>query len=43
MNRIRVPIVHPLKEVFFTAIESVTSALSASSGDLSGQSLPASI
>jgi site-specific recombinase XerD len=31
MNRIRVPIVHPLKEVFFTAIESVTSALSASS------------
>jgi len=31
MNRIRVPVVHPLKVVFFTAIESVTSSLSASS------------
>ncbi|MEO8596655.1 MAG: tyrosine-type recombinase/integrase [Candidatus Solibacter sp.] len=31
MNRIRVPLVHPLKEVFFTAIESVTSSLGASS------------
>jgi integrase len=31
MNRIRVPVLHPLKEVFFTAIESVTSSLGASS------------
>ncbi len=31
MNRIRVPVVHPLKEAFFTAAQSVTSALSASS------------
>lgn len=31
MSRIRVPVAHPLKEVFFTAIESVTSSLSDSS------------
>jgi integrase len=31
MSRIRVPVVHPLKETFFTAIASVTSSLSASS------------
>ena len=31
MSRIRIPVVHPLKEVFFTAAQSVTSALSASS------------
>ena len=31
MSRIRVPVVHPLKEIFFTAIASVTSSLSASS------------
>jgi site-specific recombinase XerD len=31
MSRIRIPVVHPLKEAFFTAVQSVTSALSASS------------
>ena len=31
MSRIRIPVVHPLKEPFFTAVQSVTSALSASS------------
>jgi integrase len=31
MSRIRIPVVHPLKEAFFTAIASVTSSLSASS------------
>jgi integrase len=31
MSRIRVPVVHPLKEPFFTAIQSVTSSLSPSS------------
>jgi hypothetical protein len=31
MSRIRIPVVHPLKEAFFTAFQSVTSALSASS------------
>src|SRR3954467_1822768 len=31
MSRIRIPVVHPLKDAFFTAVQSVTSALSASS------------
>jgi integrase len=31
MSRIRIPVVHPLKESFFTAVASVTSSLSASS------------
>ena len=28
MSRIRIPVVHPLKEAFCTAVQSVTSALS---------------